>query len=132
MPGTKVPSTEVADIRGFMMRVASLSDPLRGKILAWQDSERRASKWQKDWFEIMWLIMAHPKVREFASAANLFRQRDKIALQSGHFFVRFELRVDLVKIGADAEQNPARRYWREMAFLQTVIGVQQIFYAIGF
>lgn len=132
MPGANALSAVVANLRDSLMRVASLSDPLRGKIMAWQDSERRASKGQKDWLDSKRWVVAHPNVRKIASAANSFRQRDKIALQSGRFFVRFELRVDLVKIGADAEQNPARGYRGEMSFLQTVIGMQQIFYAIGF
>ena len=61
-----------------------------------------------------------------------FRERHEIALQSGNFLAHFQLRVDLVKVGADAEQNPSRCHRRKMAFLQTVIGVQQIFDAIGF
>jgi hypothetical protein len=53
-----------ADIHGILMRVASREDTLRGKILAWQDSERRASKWQKDLLDIMRLVEAHPKLRK--------------------------------------------------------------------
>jgi len=53
-----------ADIHGILMRVASLPDTLRGKILAWQDTERRASKRQKDLLDIMRLIEAHPKLRK--------------------------------------------------------------------
>jgi hypothetical protein len=59
-PGRAVP----ADIHGILMRVASLPDTLRGKILAWQDVERRASKRQKDLLDIMRLIEAHPKLRK--------------------------------------------------------------------
>ena len=59
-PARSVP----ADIHGILMRVASLSDTLRGKILAWQDPERRASKRQKDLLDIMRLVEAHPKLRK--------------------------------------------------------------------
>ncbi len=58
-PARSVP----ADIHGILMRVASLPDTLRGKILAWQDPERRASKRQKDLLDIMRLVEAHPKLR---------------------------------------------------------------------
>jgi hypothetical protein len=63
-PGRSVP----ADIHGILMRVASLSDTLRGKILAWQDPERRASKRQKDLLDIMRLVEAHPKLRKLLPA----------------------------------------------------------------
>jgi hypothetical protein len=53
-----------ADIHGILMRVASREDTLRGKILAYQDSERRASKRQKDLLDIMRLVEAHPKLRK--------------------------------------------------------------------
>jgi len=59
-PGRSVP----ADIHGILMRVASLPDTLRGKILAWQDPKRRASKRQKDLLDIMRLVEAHPKLRK--------------------------------------------------------------------
>jgi Nucleotidyl transferase AbiEii toxin, Type IV TA system len=59
-PARSVP----ADIHGILMRVASLPDTLRGKILAWQDTERRASKRQKDLLDIMRLVEAHPKLRK--------------------------------------------------------------------
>ena len=59
-PGRSVP----ADIHGILMRVASLTDTLRGKILAWQDTERRASKRQKDLLDIMRLVEAHPRLRK--------------------------------------------------------------------
>lgn len=53
-----------ADIHGILMRVACLEDTLRGKILAWQDSKRRASKRQKDLLDLMRLVEAHPQLRE--------------------------------------------------------------------
>ncbi len=53
-----------ADIHGMLMRVACLKDTLRGKILAWQDPERRASKRQKDLLDVMRLVEAHPRLRK--------------------------------------------------------------------
>jgi hypothetical protein len=64
-PGRSVP----ADIHGILMRVASLPDTLRGKILAWQDPKRRASKRQKDLLDVMRLVEAHPKLRKLLPAA---------------------------------------------------------------
>jgi hypothetical protein len=59
-PGRAVP----ADIHGMLMRVACLKDTLRGKILAWQDPERRASKRQKDLLDVMRLVEAHPRLQK--------------------------------------------------------------------
>jgi hypothetical protein len=56
--------SQPADIHGILMRVASREDTLRGKILAWQDPERRASKRQKDLLDIMRLVEAQPKLRK--------------------------------------------------------------------
>lgn len=53
-----------ADIHGILMRVASREDTLRGKILAWQDPERRASKRQKDLLDIMRLVEAQTKLKK--------------------------------------------------------------------
>ena len=64
-PARSVP----ADIHGILMRVASLPDTLRGKILAWQDPERRATKRQKDLLDIMRLVEAHPKLGKLLPAA---------------------------------------------------------------
>jgi hypothetical protein len=50
------------------MRVASLPDTLRGKILAWPDPERRASKCQKDLLDIMRLVEAHSRLRKLLPA----------------------------------------------------------------
>ena len=57
-----------ADIHGILMRVASLPDTLRGKLLAWRDPERRASIRQKDLLDIMRLVEAHPKLRKLLPA----------------------------------------------------------------
>ena len=57
-----------ADIHGILMRVASREDTLRGKILAYQDPNRRASKRQKDLLDIMRLVEAQPKLRKLLPA----------------------------------------------------------------
>jgi hypothetical protein len=49
-----------ADIHGILMRVASLEDTLRGKILAWKDTECRQSKKIKDLGDIARLVESHP------------------------------------------------------------------------
>src|SRR5882724_5492720 len=58
-----------ADIHGILMRVASREDTLRGKILAYQDSQRRPSKRQKDLLDVMRLVEAHPKLRKLVPPA---------------------------------------------------------------
>ncbi len=58
------PSRSVAaDVHGILMRVASLSDMLAGKIVAWRDPSRRPSKRQKDLLDIMRLVESHPELR---------------------------------------------------------------------
>ena len=57
-----------ADIHGILMRVASLPDTLQGKILAYRDAERRASKRQKDLLDITRLVEAHPKLKKILPA----------------------------------------------------------------
>ena len=63
-PGRSVP----ADIHGILMRVASLPDTLAGKLLAYRDKERRASKRQKDLTDIIRLVEAHPKLKKLLPA----------------------------------------------------------------
>ena len=58
-----------ADIHGILMRVASREDTLRGKLLAYEDPQRRASKRQKDLLDIMRLVEAHPKLRKLLPAS---------------------------------------------------------------
>lgn len=55
-PSRSVP----ADVHGILMRVASLEDTLAGKLQAFKDLERRASKRQKDLADIARLLEAHP------------------------------------------------------------------------
>ena len=57
-----------ADIHGILMRVASREDTLRGKLLAYQDPERRASKRQKDLLDLMRLVEASPKLGKLLPA----------------------------------------------------------------
>lgn len=49
-----------ADVHGILVRVSSLEDTLKGKILAWKDSSRRQSKRIKDLVDITRLVEAHP------------------------------------------------------------------------
>ena len=63
-PGRSVP----ADIHGILMRVASLPDTLAGKLLAYRDKERRASKRQKDLTDILRLVEAHPRLKKLLPA----------------------------------------------------------------
>jgi hypothetical protein len=63
-PGRSVP----ADIHGILMRVASLRDTLAGKLLAYRDKERRASKRQKDLTDIMRLVETHSKLKKLLAA----------------------------------------------------------------
>jgi Nucleotidyl transferase AbiEii toxin, Type IV TA system len=63
-PGRSVP----ADIHGILMRVAGLRDTLAGKLLAYRDKERRASKRQKDLTDILRLVEAHPKLKKLLPA----------------------------------------------------------------
>lgn len=53
-----------ADVHGILMRVASLEDTLKGKLLAWEDSTRRPSKRQKDLLDITRLVESHPELIE--------------------------------------------------------------------
>ncbi len=53
-----------ADIHGILMRVASLEDTLQGKVLAYRDPTRRATKRQKDLLDIMRLVESHPKLKK--------------------------------------------------------------------
>ena len=53
-----------ADVHGILMRVASVEDTLSGKLRAYQDPTRRASKRQKDLADILRLLEAHPDLRD--------------------------------------------------------------------
>lgn len=51
-------------VLGYRMRVAALPDVLQGKLWAYQDAARRASKRQKDLADILRLVEAHPELRQ--------------------------------------------------------------------
>jgi hypothetical protein len=53
-----------ADVHGILLRVASLSDTLSGKIRAWSDPTRRQSKRIKDLADIVRLVEHHPQLRD--------------------------------------------------------------------
>jgi len=44
--------------------VASLTNVVRGKIWAWSDEKRRATKRKKDELDLMRLLEAYPHLRE--------------------------------------------------------------------
>jgi hypothetical protein len=46
------------------MRVASLEDTLKGKMMAWKDNERRQSKKIKDLADIARLVESHNELWE--------------------------------------------------------------------
>lgn len=52
------------NVLGYVMKVASLEDLLKGKIWAYSDEERRKSKRQKDLADIMRLIETYPNLAE--------------------------------------------------------------------
>jgi hypothetical protein len=58
-----IPRAEVRDVLGYQMVVACLEDVLTGKLWAYSDETRRASKRQKDLADIMRLVETHPKLK---------------------------------------------------------------------
>jgi hypothetical protein len=71
-PGRSV----AADVHGILMRVASLEDTLRGKIKAWSETTRRASKRQKDVTDMLRMAESHPGVAALLPD-EIARQLDK-------------------------------------------------------
>jgi hypothetical protein len=59
-----VERSEVRDVLGLALPVASLEDVIRGKVWAAQDPGRRGSKRQKDFADIARLIESYPDLRE--------------------------------------------------------------------
>jgi len=53
-------SSNLVSVHGIEMQVASLTNTLAGKMAAWRDRQRRPSKRQKDFLDIMRLTEAHP------------------------------------------------------------------------
>ena len=50
------------DVLGYRMRVAAVQDVLEGKLWAYSDARRRASKRQKDLADIMRLVESRPEL----------------------------------------------------------------------
>lgn len=53
---------ESREVLGYVMRVASVEDVLIGKLWAYMDDQRRASKRQKDLSDILRLVEQHPRL----------------------------------------------------------------------
>jgi hypothetical protein len=51
------------EVLGYPLMVAALRDVLRGKVWAYTDQARRASKRQKDLADIMRLVETHPELK---------------------------------------------------------------------
>jgi hypothetical protein len=56
-------SSESFDVLGQQVPVASLKDVARGKIWAWSDTKRRASKRKKDELDLMRILESYPELR---------------------------------------------------------------------
>ena len=52
------------EVLGQQVPVASLPDVVRGKIWAWSDEKRRATKLKKDELDLMRILEAYPETRE--------------------------------------------------------------------
>jgi hypothetical protein len=61
----------VMTVMDYEMKVASIEDILQGKVWAYSDKTRRASKRQKDLADIFRLIEEFPKLRDLVSPAIL-------------------------------------------------------------
>ncbi|MFH0938707.1 MAG: hypothetical protein V1899_05440 [Planctomycetota bacterium] len=59
-----IPRAERRNVLGYEMTVASLKDVLRGKLWAYSDETRRASKRQKDLADIMRLAETYPELKD--------------------------------------------------------------------
>jgi hypothetical protein len=56
--------TELREVLGEQVPVASLPNIVRGKIWAWSDQERRPTKRKKDELDLMRILEAHEELRE--------------------------------------------------------------------
>lgn len=59
-----ITDAETRDVLGYKMKVARVGDVLQGKIWAYMDRERRRSKRQKDFADILRIIEAYPELEE--------------------------------------------------------------------
>ncbi len=55
---------EARDVLGYRMKVAAVEDVLEGKVRAWSDATRRASKRHKDLADIARLVEVRPALAE--------------------------------------------------------------------
>jgi hypothetical protein len=69
--GAFVGRSQMRDVLGRQMSVASVEDVLQGKIWAASDPERRESKRKKDLLDIARIVEAFPNLRERVPAALL-------------------------------------------------------------
>lgn len=63
-----IPRARMKTVLGYAMRVAAVEDVLQGKLWAYADATRRASKRQKDLADIMRLAEACPSLLEMLPA----------------------------------------------------------------
>jgi hypothetical protein len=54
---------QIMEVLGQQVPVASLTDVIRGKIWAWNDNKRRATKRKKDELDLMRILEAYPETR---------------------------------------------------------------------
>lgn len=59
-----ITNAETRDVLGYRIKVARIGDVLQGKIWAYMDRERRRSKRQKDFADILRIIEAYPELEE--------------------------------------------------------------------
>jgi hypothetical protein len=55
--------TNVLEMLGQRVPIASLTDVIRGKVWAWSDQQRRATKRKKDELDLMRILEAYPDTR---------------------------------------------------------------------
>lgn len=58
-----IKNASVKEVMGYKLKVARIEDVLQGKIWAYSDEERRASKRQKDLADILRIIEAHHELK---------------------------------------------------------------------
>lgn len=58
-----IKNASIKDVMGYKINVAALEDVLQGKIWAYSDEKRRASKRQKDLADIFRLVETYPKLK---------------------------------------------------------------------
>ena len=56
---------QVSTVLGQSVPVASLEDVIQGKVWAWTDPRRRASKRKKDELDLVRILETYPETREF-------------------------------------------------------------------